>query len=421
MYGLFSGLFGVGTKYEDGLCTLTIPHISSSQAGCYTCEAENVHGLGRSSSIVEVTPSPTRAYSAPRFFEILANRSVFENEEIILECSVIGKPTPAITWYKDGLKLMFENRMLHYTDRKGIARLNIMKAKVCDSGEYTCEASNILGKDFTHCNVQVNGLPLLYRTTPSTSRCPSRCVSPSPAYSLDEPHPPIITRPITGATVTVGCRELLELEVNGNPTPTVEWYHDGKLVAQSRTLRTYFDGRLAFLKIYRAQMDHTGLYVCKISNKLGTVEASAFLTVEEEFSPHVPNMPTFIRKLEDVIVEKIGQPASLNCQVHGDPPPVLCWLQNGRAIRSDPSYCCRMTNDGIASLDITAVTEQYCGTYTAVASNAFGDAHSSAIVKLMQSTNMVNAVNHISRIPITIDSCQSDEQSFVDENTDISL
>ncbi|VDK58450.1 unnamed protein product, partial [Cylicostephanus goldi] len=132
----------------------------------------------------------------------------------------------------------------------------------------------------------------------------SRCASPSPAFALHEPHAPIITRPITGATVNIGCRELLELEVNGNPTPTVEWYHDGKLVAQSRTLRTYFDGRVAFLKIYRAQMEHAGLYVCKVSNRLGTVETSAYLRVEDEFSTHVTKMPQFIRKLEDIAVEE---------------------------------------------------------------------------------------------------------------------
>ncbi|KHJ92411.1 immunoglobulin I-set domain protein [Oesophagostomum dentatum] len=121
---------------------------------------------------------------------------------------------------------------------------------------------------------------------------------------MNEPRPPVITRPLTGATVTVGSRELLELEVDGNPTPTVEWYHDGKLVAESRTLRTYFDGRVAFLKIYRAQIGHAGSYVCRVSNKHGTVESSAFLTVEEQLCPHVPNMPVFIQKLEDVTVDK---------------------------------------------------------------------------------------------------------------------
>ncbi|EYC10055.1 hypothetical protein Y032_0057g2742 [Ancylostoma ceylanicum] len=407
-------LIGKHTKYENGVCTLTIHHTTVADAGSYTCEAENDHGSARSLSIVDVTPSPERDRFAPKFVELLANRSVFENDEILLECSVTGKPTPTITWYKDGLKLMYETRMLHYTDRKGFTRLNIMKAKPSDSGEYTCEATNALGKDFTHSNVQVNSFPLV-RTTPSTSRCPSRSASPSPAYALRELRPPMITRPLTGATVTVGSREMLELEVVGNPTPTVEWYHDGKLVAHSRTLRTYFDGRVALLKIYRAQMDHAGSYTCKVSNKLGTVESSAVLTVEEEIAPHVPNMPIFIRKLEDVTVEQPGQPASLNCRVYGDPAPVLCWLLNGRAIHNDSSYRCREAGGGDASLDIVAVTEQLCGTYTVVASNAFGDAHSSAIVSLGQSPSNADASNPINNTPLTSDSCQNEQLSSNDE------
>ncbi|KAK6753136.1 hypothetical protein RB195_012624 [Necator americanus] len=389
-------LIGKDVKCENGVCTLTLSKASIRDAGTYVCEAENIHGSARSHSIVEVTPPPEKEHFAPKFIELLANRSVFENEEIVLECSVTGKPTPTITWYKDGLKLMFENRMLHYTDRKGITRLNIMKATPRDSGEYTCEAANPLGKDFTHSHVHVNGPSVIpFRGTPSTSRCPSRSASPSPAYALNELRPPIITRPLEGATVTIGGRELLELEVNANPTPTVEWYHDGKLVAQSRTLRTYFDGRVALLKIYRAQKDHAGSYVCKVFNKLGAVESSAQLTVEKEFSQHVPNMPVFVRKLEDITIEKIGQSASLSCRVCGDPPPVLCWLLNGRAIHNDSRYNCHQGTNGTASLQIVAVTDQHCGTYTVVASNQFGDAHSSAVLKLEQLKNNTHITHSI--------------------------
>jgi hypothetical protein len=39
---------------------------------------------------------------------------------------VTGKPSPVITWYRNGVKLFLENRMLCYTDRMGVCRLNIM-------------------------------------------------------------------------------------------------------------------------------------------------------------------------------------------------------------------------------------------------------------------------------------------------------
>uniref|UniRef100_A0A1I7X1H7 I-set domain-containing protein n=1 Tax=Heterorhabditis bacteriophora TaxID=37862 RepID=A0A1I7X1H7_HETBA len=51
--------------------------------------------------------------------------------------------------------------MLQYTDRKGVARLNIMNVITDDAGEYTCEAVNGLGKDFTHCVVKIVGIFLI--------------------------------------------------------------------------------------------------------------------------------------------------------------------------------------------------------------------------------------------------------------------
>ncbi|KAK6016031.1 immunoglobulin I-set domain protein, partial [Ostertagia ostertagi] len=196
---------------------------------------------------------------------------------------------------------MLENRMLHYTDRKGITRLDIMKSIPQDSGEYTCEAYNALGKDFTHSHVQVIGMSL-GRGTPSTSRCASPSVPPSSSKPL-ESRAPVITRPLEDAVVAIGNRELFELEVDSVASVTVEWYHDGKLVAESRTMRTYFDGRVAFLKIYEALPEHHGTYVCKVSNKFGTVQSAAMLTVEENVSVHLPMMPVFITKLKDVTVE----------------------------------------------------------------------------------------------------------------------
>ena len=83
-------------------------------------------------------------------------------------------------------------------------------------------------------------------------------------------------------TAFAGNRELLEVEVSAIPKPLVEWYLEGKLIAESRTLRTYFDGRVAFLKIYEAHEEHQGNYLCRISNKLGTAETRCRLIVSRK-------------------------------------------------------------------------------------------------------------------------------------------
>jgi hypothetical protein len=98
----------------------------------------------------------------PKFRDTLLAVSAIEGSEIILECRATGRPMPNIVWYKDGLKLLMENRMLSYTDRKGVARLNIMHVTSQDAGEYSCEAVSKLGKDFTHCTVRVVGMKPIF-------------------------------------------------------------------------------------------------------------------------------------------------------------------------------------------------------------------------------------------------------------------
>ncbi|CAB3396936.1 unnamed protein product [Caenorhabditis bovis] len=378
-------------KHENGVCTLHIMGARAEDQGRYVCEAENIHGVAQSFSIVEIKEAIDKDHSKPKFVEQLVNCSTCEGNEIVLECCVTGKPIPTVSWYKDGLKMIIENRMLQYTDRKGVARLNIMNVVIDDAGEYTCEAVNNLGKDFTHCTVKVVDMGLTKsRLTPVRSRSRSRSRSPS-VLTQEVNRPPVVTRPLADATVVEGNRELLEVEVDAFPTPTIEWYHDGKLVAESRTLRTYFDGRVAFLKIYEAHDEHNGQYVCKISNKHGSVETRATVVVEKssEHSEHVKQMPTFVKKIQDVVLKKSGETATFTCQSRADPTPQIVWLHNGKAVNDSNRYKIRIFDDNTSTLVIDNVSDELCGTYTAVATNQFGDIHTSAELSIAGNEPMI--------------------------------
>lgn len=275
--------------------------------------------------------------------------------------------------------------MLQYTDRRGVSRLNIMNVTKNDSGEYSCEAVNKLGKDFTHCAVKiVETGQRKVRISPAKS--PIRSSSPFKGEESEELKAPVITRPLNDATVYEGNRELLEVEVIANPKPFIEWYHNGNLIAESRTLRTYFDGRIAFLKLYEAQEEQQGQYLCKVTNKLGTAETRCTLVVSARPGPEdqIRNMPKFVQKLQDVTVKKEDETVTLTCQVHGVPRPDVQWLFNGRAIHNDSNIRIRAFDDNVCILQVLCVNKDSCGTYTAVAHNIYGDAHSSANVSFLQ-------------------------------------
>uniref|UniRef100_A0A0K0DEZ2 Ig-like domain-containing protein n=1 Tax=Angiostrongylus cantonensis TaxID=6313 RepID=A0A0K0DEZ2_ANGCA len=122
----------------------------------------------------------------------------------------------------------------------------------------------------------------------------------------------------------------------------------------------------------------------QVSNKLGVVESRAMLVVQQESTECMSNVPVFIKKLQDVMAKKVGESLSLSCQVRGDPFPLLHWLHNGQSIDNNPVYRMRAFDDGIATLEISSISEELCGAYTIAASNPHGDAHSSALVQLLK-------------------------------------
>ena len=74
---------------------------------------------------------------------------------------------------------------------------------------------------------------------------------------------------------------MFEAEVEGYPTPTIDWLCDGNSVAESRSMRTYFDGRMATLKIYDVTVENQGVYTMRATvRRGGTVETTARLIVE---------------------------------------------------------------------------------------------------------------------------------------------
>lgn len=98
----------------------------------------------------------------------------------------------------------------------------------------------------------------------------------------------------------------------------------------------------------------------------------------------VPNMPSFVKQLQDVEVAGNGKAVSLMCTIQGNPKPEVQWLHNGKALTEIENQIV-MTNQGEDEfrLDIRNFdAAKHVGTYTAVAKNIYGDVHSSAIVEM---------------------------------------
>ncbi|VDN06567.1 unnamed protein product [Thelazia callipaeda] len=362
-------------KFERGLCTLTKDVVKLGDAGVYKCVAENMNGSSASECSVHIKPSG--AINIKPYFKIpLTETSTISGSEVVLGCKVIGLPEPVITWYKDGQKLLFENRMLHCSYHNGNVRLNIMNVTANDSGEYLCEAVNAFGKDVSQCIVKVIDMA-------SGSALERERESTSPTALEDETKAPVFTAPLHDVVFNEGSREILEVEVDAHPKPMIEWLLNGKLLQESSAIRSHFDGHLAILEISEVHSEHQGEVICRAVNKLGSAETRCSVLLDESKTfAEVPKIPEFCEKLRSIKVKNEGDTLTLKCKVIGQPEPEIQWLLNGKVIKTNAQKRIRTFDDGVSLLEILNITSESCGTYTALARNVYGDAHTSAEISL---------------------------------------
>ena len=92
----------------------------------------------------------------PSVTKPLSDITVHDGKSAVLECSILGNPPPQIVWRKNGLIIgqMFDFKQSYVND---VARLEIGKVCVQDSGSYECVGTNDLGEISTSCTLIVEG------------------------------------------------------------------------------------------------------------------------------------------------------------------------------------------------------------------------------------------------------------------------
>ncbi|XP_070570469.1 uncharacterized protein [Ptychodera flava] len=133
------------TWYKDGHLIsapavtgdLYLSSVSESSRGWYLCQAGN-HVANMTSVEVYVD-----VHTAPVITNVSESKLVLEGEEppVVLTCNSTGWPLPSTQWFFTST--MSTNTSLDVDD----GSLVLVKPHVSQTGSYTCEASNIVGKD----------------------------------------------------------------------------------------------------------------------------------------------------------------------------------------------------------------------------------------------------------------------------------
>lgn len=77
------------------------------------------------------------------------NETLFAGEKAILRCRITGRPKPRYTWYKNDVQITAGDRRykgFKLSEYEWGSKLTIKAVETTDTGYYTCEADNRVGR-----------------------------------------------------------------------------------------------------------------------------------------------------------------------------------------------------------------------------------------------------------------------------------
>ncbi|KAG9353052.1 hypothetical protein JZ751_017628 [Albula glossodonta] len=289
----------------------------SEDSGTYSCTAENSEGSAEMRAEVIVQGGPL-VPSAPRASVPEPLMVVVEGQTTTLHCDAHGHPTPTITWSKLRAPLPWKHKVVN----NSLVLPNIGRQ---DSGQYICNATNSMG------------------TTEAT-------------IMLDVETPPYATCLPDDLSVRLGEVIRLQCLAHGTPPLQFDWIKVDGIMPRKAAIR---DGNL---QINLATEADAGTYKCKATNKVGSSEAVAKVTVTS---------PLAVRVSPLVEVKTLGSSVEFTCSVNRDPQTTIMWLKEGGSL--PPKHKIR---GGV--LRIENLEQSDAGFYICRATSIYGQAQDTA-------------------------------------------
>ncbi|XP_060526070.1 immunoglobulin superfamily DCC subclass member 4-like isoform X2 [Cylas formicarius] len=318
---------------------LRVPRVTGGKraadgaAGNYSCLVKNDVGALLSGT------ARLRVASIDKEVLVSDNKTVYESQPLLLQCSIHSTPPAGLGWEHDQLPLPKDERYVPLPN----GTLLIRSTKLSDSGNYRCVAENeLLNKTKVSRKVAVQVLPRLKSSV-------------GPAFPRSDS--PLNRTVLIGDTVDFVC------VATGFPLPTVQWFTgDNVFLANSSNLT-----------ITNANPASAGAYKCVASNSEGQTSQTYHLDVYQKpyfnVTPSSKSSPS-------------AKTIRLDCQARGVPQPRVYWLKDGEPINIGGRI--KKQWSGL----IFSHTFTYdSGIYQCVAVNAVGKAWTAAQIKINKSQN----------------------------------
>ncbi|XP_071033639.1 cell adhesion molecule Dscam1-like [Parasteatoda tepidariorum] len=317
---------------------LMITSVRRDDHGLYQCFVSNDKDSSQGIAQLLIADNP------PAFLHAFKNMTVNPGTPVSLKCSASGNPLPQITWSLDGEQVpedqSFRSGDYVTLENTVVSYVNISRANVEHSGEFTCSAKNDAG-EIQH----------------------SRWIR--------IPGPPFV-RPMKNLTIVAGELMKIRCPAGGYPIHRISWERDGIRLPDNHRQTVYPNGTLLVRQVER--MVDEGRYTCTLRNKEGeSAKGSVYITVRVRPVIEPLYLPSSVQ---------MGQRLSMTCTViKGDPPITLKWLRDEHVLQKDGDVRIHSMADYSSTLLFDPVKPEHRANYTCVASNEAGsERHSVAMV-----------------------------------------
>ncbi|XP_017274656.1 basement membrane-specific heparan sulfate proteoglycan core protein isoform X4 [Kryptolebias marmoratus] len=404
--------------------TLLIPEIKMSDSGTYMCVGSNSVGSNSAPIRVNVLKAADSSSAAVTIQPSIAD--VQEGQSLELNCFAPGNPPPRVTWTRANGHLS-ANHQVHGSqlrilstssedsgeyicrvrDNSGSSGPHVHQASVSvsvtssssrlqspiigiephsaavrvgESASFRCQVYSgaqpvrlewkLMNKQPLPDNVRVgpDGSVITISNARPMNHGAYRCVASNPfgitysIVSLIVKESPVATvTPVGPVRVRAGDPINLECQASGEPRPSVSWH---RLDNNRKTLLNSpvpMESN-AVLQILVARPEDSGTYVCTARNMDGSTDTRVEVIVDG--GAHVPSAP-IASVPESLMIVKEGQTASLRCEAHGFPSPMIRWSK----LQSSLPWRHKVVDN---NLILPSVGRQDSGEYICSATNTMG-------------------------------------------------
>lgn len=334
---------------EDSLALL-FQHVKPEDAGIYTCVAQTTTGNISCSAELTVQGAVQQLLREPEKPTLVVEHreaSAGIGGTAMLELQYKGYPKPEVVWKHDGVSIEAGGKFKFLHEDAETMSLVIKGVQPEDAGDYTITAVNELGEDKTTVKLLVKS-------------------------------PPIIKK-ISDQRITVGERLQIDIEVTGNPDPTVKVLNNGKEVVQTERIKivrseTVNSRSTHSVQISTAELTDAGSYSVIASNELS--QSSEFWSVT------VNSGPKLVKRLEKEYVHGEREEIIMSVRCDAFPAAKVRWFKDGKELSESEQRIRRSVDGNAFILTISGAVRTDAGAYTVELENEHGKVTSETSVQI---------------------------------------